>query len=67
MYFWEYLLVGAAFIIAVWYLYRRIVVTRGCGCGCSASSCPGVQPKPGATKAEDAEDCAGCAATRDQN
>lgn len=33
----DYLLTGAIVVVALWYLYRKIVVNKGCGCG--ASSC----------------------------
>ena len=34
---WDILVTGAIVVIAVWYLYRKIVVNKGCSCG--SSSC----------------------------
>ncbi|MBM9538709.1 hypothetical protein [Desulfobulbus alkaliphilus] len=65
MYIRDYLLIGAALAVTIWYLYRRIVVTRGCGC--SASTCSAVPPEPGTPKTGDSGECAGCAATREWN
>ncbi|MBM9538722.1 hypothetical protein [Desulfobulbus alkaliphilus] len=67
MQFWDYLLTGAALAIAVWYLYRRIVASRGCSCGCSASSCAHIQQKPEIPKGPDADGCSNCGGNRDQH
>jgi len=34
---WDILVTGAIVVIAVWYLYRKIVVSKGCSCGTSSS------------------------------
>jgi len=38
MQLWDYLISGVIVSIAVWYLYRKFVVNKGCTCG-SSSSC----------------------------
>lgn len=35
---WDVALTGGIVVIAVWYLYRKLVVNRGCTCS-SSSSC----------------------------
>ncbi len=37
---WDFFFTGAIVAIAVWYLYRKLVVNKGCSCG-SSSSCAG--------------------------
>jgi len=43
---WEILLTLVVFIGALYYLYRRIVVTRGCACGSNACSTNTPAPFP---------------------
>ncbi len=37
---WDLLLTGIIVAVAVWYLYRKLVVQKGCSCG---SGCRGSQ------------------------
>lgn len=48
----DYIIMGAIVIAALWYLYRKLVVNRGCTCGSPCSkgvdeqkSCPAARGK----------------------
>ncbi len=38
MKFWDILLTGTVVAVAVWYLYRKFVVSKGCSCGSGCCS-----------------------------
>lgn len=38
---WDILLTGTIVVGAIYYLYRKIIVNKGCSCGSSCSQKPG--------------------------
>ena len=39
MQIWDIIATGAIVVVAVWYLYRKFVVSKGCSCANSCSGC----------------------------